>query len=126
MRGIVHAASLIGAIDVAVVPSNNRVEQIFSEDYTDPEIEHARGNNNVVETLQTAIHQLKQKQPQAAIDLITPGTLQSDYEEEAQWILLGAYLQMNEKEKADSLATVIYRAEGVFSAQAEQIIHKLK
>ena len=62
----------------------------------------------------------------AAIDLITPGTLQSDYEEEAQWILLGAYLQMNEKEKADSLATVIYRAEGVFSAQAEQIIHKLK
>lgn len=57
--------------------------------------------------------------------LSTPHFLASEYAEEAEWLLLCAYLQDNEREKAETIAHRIIDGGGQYVDKATKIMTKL-
>ena len=82
---------------------------IFRTYYVEPVIEPSRGGNETAAILHTASGYLKQERAQDAIALLTPQILDSEYGEEAEWLLLCAYLYDNNREKAKVTAEAISR-----------------
>lgn len=98
---------------------------IFRTYYAEPVIEPSRGGNEAVAILYTASDYLKQERAQDAIALLTPEVLSSEYGEEAEWLLLCAYLYDNNREKAKETAEAISRKDGLYATEAAAILKQL-
>ena len=85
---------------------------IFRTYYVKPVIEPSRGGGETATILRTASDYLIQGRAQDAIALLTPEILDSEYSEEAEWLLLCAYLHTNDREKAKVTAESIIRKDG--------------
>lgn len=102
--------------------------QLYATHYQTPEIELSRGEHaDITGTLNQAIACLQQQQPHEAISLLNQtALLSSPYGEEAEWLLLCAYLQTGEREKAEATARAIQQKQGVFASKADEILKQLK
>lgn len=98
---------------------------IFRTYYVEPVIEPSRGGNKTAAILHTASGYLKQERAQDAIALLTPQILDSEYGEEAEWLLLCAYLYDNNREKAKVTAEAISRKDGLYATEAAAILKQL-
>ena len=94
--------------------------------YVKPVIEPSRGGGETATILRTASDYLIQGRAQDAIALLTPEILDSEYSEEAEWLLLCAYLHTNDREKAKVTAESIIRKDGAYTAEATAILKELK
>ena len=82
---------------------------IFRTYYVKPVIEPSRGGGETATILRTASE-----------------ILDSEYSEEAEWLLLCAYLHTNDREKAKVTAESIIRKDGAYTAEATAILKELK
>jgi hypothetical protein len=99
---------------------------IFRTYYVKPVIEPSRGGGETATILRAASDYLIQGRAQDAIALLTPEILDSEYSEEAEWLLLCAYLHTNDREKAKVTAESIIRKDGAYTAEATAILKELK
>lgn len=120
------AAMVLGVL--FFIGNSNRyvTTEIFSSYYEQPVIEPSRGENEVRNTLNMAGKYLAQEQAQDALELLTPEVLDSEYSEEAEWMLLCAYLQANLRKEAGQTAESISRKGGQYAEKAKEIGKKLK
>ena len=93
---------------------------------SDSRIYHPEGRGETATILRTASDYLIQGRAQDAIALLTPEILDSEYSEEAEWLLLCAYLHTNDREKAKVTAESIIRKDGAYTAEATAILKELK
>lgn len=98
---------------------------IFQTFYTEPVIEPSRGGNETAGILRIASDYLKQERAQDAIALLTPEILDSEYGEEAEWLLLCAYLHADNREMAKETAESISRKDGLYATEATAILKQL-
>ena len=89
------------------------------------EAEIREAENETAAILHTASGYLKQERAQDAIALLTPQILDSEYGEEAEWLLLCAYLYDNNREKAKVTAEAISRKDGLYATEAAAILKQL-
>lgn len=120
------AAVLLGLLFFIGNSHRYSPQELFRVHYVEPVIEPSRGGNEVASALRDASCCLEQGRTQEAIALITPKTLESDYGEEAGWLLLCAYLQAGERAKAKETALSIRRENGLYAAEAAAILKQLE
>lgn len=119
------AAVLLGVLFFIGNSHRYTPEDIFMSYYEQPVIEPSRGESEVPVLLNIANEYLIQNRAQDAIALLTPEILQSEYSEEAEWLLLCAYLQTGERAKAEATARSIRQQDGVYAAKATNILNAL-
>lgn len=95
--------------------------ELFVRFYEQPVVEPARGGSEIPAILGIAGKYLTQERTQDALALLTPEVLDSEYGEEAEWLLLCAYLQANRREEALQTAEEIGRKGGVYAEKAKEI-----
>lgn len=123
---VAAAAMLLGILFFAGNSYRYAPVDIFRTYYTEPVIEPSRGGTGETATiLRTASDYLMQDRAQDAIALLTPEILDSEYSEEAEWLLLCAYLYTNNREKAKETAEAISRKNGLYAAEATAILSEL-
>lgn len=126
VRSSIAAAAIVSGI-LFFIGSSYRYTpaEIFPEHYEQPVIEPSRGVNEIPAILHIANTHLLHNQAQEAIALLTPEVLHSEYGEEAEWILLCAYLQANERTKARNAARNIRQQGGIYAEKAADILKAL-
>lgn len=123
---VAAAAMVLGILFLAGNSYRYAPADIFRTYYTEPVIEPSRGGEGETATiLRTASDYLVQDRAQDAIALLTPEILDSEYSEEAEWLLLCAYLCTNNREKAKETAESISRQGGLYAAEATAILGEL-
>lgn len=100
--------------------------EVFAQCYEVPPIESSRGARGFARQLHAVITCLEQNNGEKAIILLSSEVLHSAYSEEAEWLLLCAYLQTGEREKAEATARSIRQKQGVFASKADEILKQLK
>lgn len=100
--------------------------EVFTQCYEAPLIEPSRGMGDYVRQLHEVITCLEQNNGEKAIMLLDDDVLHSAYSEEAEWLLLCAYLQTGDREKAEVTALSIRQKKGIFAAKAEEVLKELK
>lgn len=120
------AAVLLGLLFFIGNSHRYSPQELFRVHYVEPAIEPSRGGNEVASALRDASCCLKQGRTQETIARITPQILESIYGEEAEWLLLCAYLQAGERAKAKETALSICRENGLYAAEAAAILKQLE
>lgn len=120
------AAVLLGLLFFVGNSHRYSPQDLFRTHYVEPVIEPSRGGNEIASALREASSCLKQGRTQEAIALITPRVLESNYGEEAEWLLLCAYLQAGKRTKAKETALSIHRKACLYATEAAAILEQLE
>lgn len=125
------AAAVVAAVVMGVVlfignSYRYTTAELFGRFYEQPVVEPARGGSEIPEILAIAGRYLMQERAQDALALLTPEVLDSEYGEEAEWMLLCAYLQANRRKEAVQTAEKIGRKGGPYAEKAKEIERGLK
>lgn len=125
------AAAVVAAVVLGVVffignSYRYTAAELFGRYYEQPVVEPARGENEIPVILSIAGRYLLQERTQDALALLTPEVLDSEYGEEAEWLLLCAYLQANRRKEAMQTAEEISRKGGPYAEKAKEIGRGLK
>lgn len=120
------AAAMISALFLIGNGYRYTPAEVFTQYYEAPLIESSRGAGEPARQLQEVIACLEQHNGEKAIMLLDADILHSAYSEEAEWLLLCAYLQTGDREKAEATAQSIRQKKGIFTPKAEEVLKQLK
>lgn len=117
----VAAAVVLGVVLFIGNSYRYTTAELFGRFYEQPVVEPARGGSEIPAILGIVGKYLTQERTQDALALLTPEVLDSEYSEEAEWLLLCAYLQANRRKEAVQTAEEIGRKGGVYAEKAKEI-----
>lgn len=117
----VAAAVVLGVVLFIGNSYRYTTTELFGRFYEQPVVEPARGGSEIPAILGIVGKYLTQERTQDALALLTPEVLDSEYGEEAEWLLLCAYLQANRREEALQTAEEIGRKGGAYAEKAKEI-----
>lgn len=125
-NSIIAAAIIAGALFLIGNGYRYTPAEVYNQCYEAPLIESSRGTGETTRQLHEAITNLEQSNGEKAILLLDSNVLHSAYSEEAEWLLLCAYLQTGNREQAEAAALSIRQKKGVFAPQADEVLKQLK